>query len=77
MDHVSNPFHVVDLSAERRGMVAFQELKEGKHCMYALLEVDVGFMIELKKGEKSVLIGHVVRAANRKTFWDIYRLPRA
>jgi hypothetical protein len=41
MDNVSNPHHVVDLSAERRGMVAFQELKAGKHCMYALLEVDV------------------------------------
>ena len=129
MNNKTNPYHVVKLSPERRGMAAYQELKAGKHCMYGLLEadvtvarqyienyrtntgeqlsftgylisclaravdedksvqayrkgsrhlvvfddVDVGFMIELKKGEKRVLSGHVIRAANRKTFWEIHQ----
>jgi pyruvate/2-oxoglutarate dehydrogenase complex dihydrolipoamide acyltransferase (E2) component len=129
MRHQSNPYQTVDLSAERRGMAAFQDLKSGKHCMYALLEVDVtaarkfiedykaktgeqlsftgyliyclaravekdkrvqsyrkgkkqlvlfedvdvGFMIELKEGEKRRLTGHVIRAANRKTSWEIHQ----
>jgi pyruvate/2-oxoglutarate dehydrogenase complex dihydrolipoamide acyltransferase (E2) component len=133
MNNKSNPYHVVDFPPERRGMVAFQELKAGRHCMYALLEVDVtvarkfiedykaktgeqlsftgylisclahavdadktvqsyrkgskhlvmfddvdvGFMIELKKGEKRFLTGRVIRAANRKTFWEIHEEIRA
>jgi pyruvate/2-oxoglutarate dehydrogenase complex dihydrolipoamide acyltransferase (E2) component len=108
-------------------MAAFQELKSGRHVMYALLEVDVtlarhyiedykaktgeqlsftgylisclaravdedksvqayrkgrkqlmmfddvdvGFMIELKRGEKRFLTGHVVRGANHKTYREI------
>lgn len=127
MDNKSNSYHIVELSAERRGMAAYQELKSGKHCMYALLEVDVtlarkfiadykammgeqlsftgylvsclaravdedktvqayrkgskqlvvfddvdvGFMIELKKEEKRLLRGYVVKAANRKTYAQI------
>ena len=126
MNKISGTYQVVELSAERRGMAAFQELKADRHSMYALLEVDVstardfieeykaitgetlsfsgyligclaravdedktvqayrkgskkvvmfddvdvGFMIELKKGEKHILRGHVIRGANRK------RLPR-
>jgi pyruvate/2-oxoglutarate dehydrogenase complex dihydrolipoamide acyltransferase (E2) component len=133
MNNKTNPYHVADLSAERRGMAAFQELKSGRHCMYALLEVDVtaarkciedykaktgeqlsftgflisclaravdedkavqayrkgnkqlvlfddvdvGFMIELKEGEKRHLTGHVIRAANRKTFWEIHQEIRS
>ena len=41
MNHRANPFQVVDIPLERRGMAAFQELKAGRHVMYALLEVDV------------------------------------
>jgi pyruvate/2-oxoglutarate dehydrogenase complex dihydrolipoamide acyltransferase (E2) component len=126
-------YQVIDFPPERRGMAAFQELKSGRHCMYALLEVDVtvirqfienyktqtgeqlsftgylisclaravdenkavqsyrkgskqliifddvdvGFMIELKKGEKRFLTGRVIRAANRKTFWEIHHEIRA
>jgi len=133
MNNSSNPYRVVDLSPERRGMAAFQDLKMGKHCMYALLEVDVtlakqfiesykektgeglsftgyliaclahavdedksvqayrkgakklvlydnvdvGFMIELKKGEKRHLTAHIIRAANRKNFWEIHQEIRA
>jgi pyruvate/2-oxoglutarate dehydrogenase complex dihydrolipoamide acyltransferase (E2) component len=120
-------FHIVELPADRRGMAAFQELKSGRHSMYALLEVDVtlaktfieeyksrtgeqlsftgyligclahavdqdktvqsyrkgskqlviyddvdvGFMIELKRGDKPYLTGHVIKEANHKTFWEI------
>jgi pyruvate/2-oxoglutarate dehydrogenase complex dihydrolipoamide acyltransferase (E2) component len=133
MNNRTNPYHVIDLPPERRGMAAFQELKTGKHCMYALLEVDVtvakkfidvyegqtgeqlsftgyliscmaravdedkavqayrkgskqlvvfddvdvGFMVELKKGETRFLTGRVIRAANRKTFWEIHQEIRS
>jgi pyruvate/2-oxoglutarate dehydrogenase complex dihydrolipoamide acyltransferase (E2) component len=133
MNNKTNPYRVIDLPPERRGMAAFQELKAGKHIMYALLEVDVtvsrkfiedykaktaeqlsftgylisclahavdedktiqayrkgskrlvvfddvdvGFMIELKKGEKRYLTGHVIRAANRKTYWEIHQEIRS
>lgn len=133
MNNQTNHYHVVDFPPERRGMAAFQELKAGRHCMYALLEVDVtavrkfieeyqakngeqlsftgylisclacavdadktvqsyrkgskqliifddvdvGFMIELRKGEKRFLTGRVIRAANRKSFWEIHEEIRA
>ena len=133
MNDKLTPYHVVDMLPERRGMAAFQELKAGRHCMYALLEVDVtfarkfiedyklrtgeqlsftgylisclaravdadktvqsyrkgskklimfddvdvGFMIEMKKGEKRFLTGRVIREANRKTFWEIHEEIRA
>jgi pyruvate/2-oxoglutarate dehydrogenase complex dihydrolipoamide acyltransferase (E2) component len=133
MNNKTTPHHVVNFPPERRGMAAFQELKAGRHCMYALLEVDVtaarkfiedykvktgeqlsftgylisclaravdadktvqsyrkgskhlvmfddvdvGFMIELKKGEKRFLTGRVIRTANRKTFWEINQEIRA
>jgi pyruvate/2-oxoglutarate dehydrogenase complex dihydrolipoamide acyltransferase (E2) component len=110
-------------------MAAFQELKAGRHNMYALLEVDVtharefiakfkaktaeqlsftgylisclaravdedktvqsyrkgsrqlilfddvdvGLMIELQKGDQRLLTGHVIKSANRKTYWDIHQ----
>jgi len=129
MNNKTTSYHVVDLPAERRGMAAFQELKAGRHNMYALLEVDVtvarkfiedyeaksgeqlsftgylisclaravdedksvqayrkgskklilfddvdvGFMVELKKGEKRFLTGRVIQSANRKTFWEIHQ----
>jgi pyruvate/2-oxoglutarate dehydrogenase complex dihydrolipoamide acyltransferase (E2) component len=120
---------IVSLPPERRGMAAFQELKAGRHNMYALLEVDVtharefiakfkaktaeqlsftgylisclaravdedktvqsyrkgsrqlilfddvdvGLMIELQKGDQRLLTGHVIKSANRKTYWDIHQ----
>jgi pyruvate/2-oxoglutarate dehydrogenase complex dihydrolipoamide acyltransferase (E2) component len=133
MNNKPTPYHIVDMPPERRGMAAFQELKAGKHCMYALLEadvtvarefiekyksttgeqlsftgyliaclaravdedktvqayrkgskqlvvfddVDVGFMIELQKGEKRFLTGRVIRGANHKTFWEIHQEIRS
>jgi hypothetical protein len=128
-----NAYRVVDLSPERRGMAAFQELKASRHNIYGLLEVDVtearrfikqyrvehdeqlsftgyligcltravdenkavqsyrkgskkliqfddvdvGYMVELQKGDKKFLTGRVVRGANHKTFWEIHREIRA
>lgn len=127
MKSKNEPYHVVDFPPERRGMAAFQDLKSGKHCMYALVEVDVtlarrfiaeykdktgeqlsftgylisclacavnqdktvqsyrkgnrqivmyddvdvGCMLELRKGDKTYLTGHVIRAAHGKTCWEI------
>lgn len=41
MNKIIQPNQVVDLPLERRWMPAFLELKGGKHCIYALLELDV------------------------------------
>jgi len=129
MNEKTRSYQIVEFSEERRFMAAFQELKSGRHCMYALLEVDVtrirqyieeykartgetlsftgylafflgraveedktvqayrkgrkqlvmfddvdvGIMVELKKGEKRLLTGHVIRAANRKSFREIHQ----
>jgi pyruvate/2-oxoglutarate dehydrogenase complex dihydrolipoamide acyltransferase (E2) component len=133
MNKPTTSYRVVDFPRERRGMAAFQELKAGRHNMYALLDVDVtiarkfiedhktqtgealsftgylisclaravdedktvqsyrkgrrklvlfddvdvGFMVELQKGEKKVLTGHVIRAANHKSFREIHEEIRS
>jgi pyruvate/2-oxoglutarate dehydrogenase complex dihydrolipoamide acyltransferase (E2) component len=41
MNQKSGSYQLIDFPAERRAMPAFLELKSGRHCMYALLEVDV------------------------------------
>jgi len=35
-------------------------------------DVNVGLMVERKVGEKRALMGHVIRAANRKTYREIH-----
>ena len=40
-------------------------------------DVDVGLMIERKIGEKSVLTGHVIRGAQRKTYLEIHQEIRS
>jgi pyruvate/2-oxoglutarate dehydrogenase complex dihydrolipoamide acyltransferase (E2) component len=133
MINKTSPYHIVDMSPERREMAAFQDFKLDRHVMYALLEVDVtmirqviehykiktgqqlsftaylisclahavnkdktvqsyrkgskklimfddvdvGFMIELKKGEMKVLTGHVIHGANHKTFYEIHQEIRS
>ena len=133
MPQEKGSIHIVDFPPERRGMTAFQDLKSGRHVIYALLEadvtqarrfieeyqtrtgeqlsftgylisclaqavesdktvqsyrkgskklvmyddVDVGFMIELKQGEKRYLTAHVIKAASRKTFWEIHKEIRS
>jgi hypothetical protein len=53
MENRTNPYHVVDLPPDRRGMAAYQEFKLGKHCMYALLEVDVTIARNFIEGYKA------------------------
>lgn len=48
-----------------------QAYRKGSKKLIIFDNVDVGFMIELQKGEKRVLSGHVIRGANRKTCWEI------
>ena len=50
-----------------------QAYRKGSKQLVIFDDVDVGFMIELKKGDKRVLTGHVIRAAHRKTFWEIHQ----
>lgn len=45
--------------------------KGGKHLVL-FDDVNVGLMIERQVGEKKALMGHVVRAANHKTFREIH-----
>jgi pyruvate/2-oxoglutarate dehydrogenase complex dihydrolipoamide acyltransferase (E2) component len=48
-----------------------QAYRKGRKQLVLFDDVDVGFMIELKKGEQTILTGHVIRHANRMTFWEI------
>lgn len=50
---------------------AVQAYRKGNKKLVMFDDVDVGFMIEQKKGETRVLTGHVIRAANCKTYREI------
>ncbi len=50
---------------------AVQAYRKGSKQLIIFDDVDVGFMIELKRGEMRVLSGHVIRAANHKTYREI------
>ena len=54
-----------------------QAYRKGSKKLVMFDDVDVGFMIELKKGEKRVLSGHVIRAAKRKTYREIHQEIRS
>lgn len=54
-----------------------QSYQKGSKKLIMFDDVDVGFMIEMKKGEKCFLTGRVIRAANCKTFWEIHEEIRA
>lgn len=56
---------------------AVQAYKKGHRQLVMFDDVDVGFMIELNKGEQRLVRGHVIRAANRKTFWEIHQEIRS
>jgi pyruvate/2-oxoglutarate dehydrogenase complex dihydrolipoamide acyltransferase (E2) component len=127
------PYHVVDLAPGRRIWVNTLRLAGSKHCMYALLEVDVtlvrqfiddykartgetlsftgflvfclaqaadedksvqaylkgrkqlvlfddvdvGLMVEGTVGGKKALMGHVIRAANHKSYLEIHQEIRS
>lgn len=54
-----------------------QAYRKGSRQLVMFEDVDVGFMIELKKGEERILRGHVIRAANRKTYLEIHQEIRS
>lgn len=45
---------------------------KGRKQLVLFDDVDVGIMVEHKAGEKRALMGHVIRAANRKTYREIH-----
>jgi pyruvate/2-oxoglutarate dehydrogenase complex dihydrolipoamide acyltransferase (E2) component len=52
---------------------AVQAYLKGRKQLIVFDDVNVGMMIEGKTGEKRALMGHVIRGANRKTFWEIHQ----
>jgi pyruvate/2-oxoglutarate dehydrogenase complex dihydrolipoamide acyltransferase (E2) component len=48
-----------------------QAYRKGSKQLVVYDDVDVGFMVELKRGDKRVLTGHVIRGANHKTYREI------
>ncbi len=54
-----------------------QAYRKGNKQLIIFDDVDVGIMIERKQGEKSVLTGHVIRGANRKTYQEIHQEIRS
>jgi pyruvate/2-oxoglutarate dehydrogenase complex dihydrolipoamide acyltransferase (E2) component len=49
-----------------------QAYRKGSRKLVLFEDVNVGLMVEHKDGEKRALMGHVVRAANRKTYREIH-----
>ncbi len=56
---------------------AVQGYLKGRKQLVLFDDVDVGLMIEHKRGEKRALMGHVVRGANHKTFRQIHEEIRS
>jgi pyruvate/2-oxoglutarate dehydrogenase complex dihydrolipoamide acyltransferase (E2) component len=50
---------------------------KGRKQLVVFDDVDVGLMVERKVGDKSALMGHVIRGANRKTFRQIHQEIRS
>ena len=49
-----------------------QAFRKGDRKLVLFDDVNVGLMVEQKVGEKRALMGHVIRAANRKTYQEIH-----
>lgn len=56
---------------------AVQAYRKGRRRLVLFDDVDVGLMVEHKTGEKRALMGHVIRAANRKSYREIHDEIRA
>ncbi len=56
---------------------AVQAYLKGRKQLVLFDDVDVGLMVERKIGEKRVLLGHVIRSANHKTFREIHQEIRS
>ncbi len=51
---------------------SIQAYRKGDKHLVMFDDVNVGLMVEHKVGEKTALMGHVIQAANRKTFREIH-----
>ena len=49
-----------------------QAHRKGNRQLVQFDDVNVGLMVERRVGEKRALMGHVLRAANRKTYREIH-----
>jgi pyruvate/2-oxoglutarate dehydrogenase complex dihydrolipoamide acyltransferase (E2) component len=56
---------------------SIQAYRKGDKHLVLFEDVNVGLMVERKVGEKTALMGHVVRGANRKTYREIHDEIRA
>lgn len=56
---------------------AVQAYRKGRRRLVLFDDVDVGLMVEHKTGENRALMGHVIRAANRKSYREIHDEIRA
>jgi hypothetical protein len=56
---------------------AVQAYLKGRKQLVVFEDVDVGLMVERKIGEKRVLMGHVIRGANHKTYREIHQEIRS
>jgi pyruvate/2-oxoglutarate dehydrogenase complex dihydrolipoamide acyltransferase (E2) component len=56
---------------------AVQACRKGRKQLVVFDDVHVGIMVERKIGEKRVLMGHVIRAANHKTYREIHQQIRS
>ena len=54
-----------------------QACLKGRQQMVIFDDVNVGLMVEHKAGGKAALMGHVIQAANRKTYREIHEEIRA
>lgn len=54
-----------------------QAYRKGSKQLIVFDDVDVGIMIERMQGETPILTGYVIRAANRKTIWEIHQEIRS
>jgi pyruvate/2-oxoglutarate dehydrogenase complex dihydrolipoamide acyltransferase (E2) component len=50
-----------------------QACLKGRRQLVIFDDVDVALMIERKLGEKTALMGHIIRGANRKTYREIHQ----
>ncbi len=54
-----------------------QSYRKGRKQLVLFDDVSIGLMVERKQGEKTTLMGHIVRGANHKTFREIHEEIRA
>ncbi|MBC7250459.1 MAG: 2-oxo acid dehydrogenase subunit E2 [Anaerolineae bacterium] len=54
-----------------------QAYLKGRKQLVMFDDVNVGLMVERKAGEKRALMGHIIQAANRKTYREIHQEIRA